>query len=439
MFARLIKFIQKDIWKNNFRNKSSAFEFLIKQLRMVVLTIKGFMEDRVSMRASSLTYYTLLSIVPIIAMAFGVAKGFGFQTKMEGLIINSFRGQEEIMNWIINLSSNVLEDVQGGLLAGIGLIILIWSVMQVLTNIEISFNAIWRVKKNRSFVRKLSDYLSIMLIGPLLVILSSSVMVYISTRVKNVAGDIEVFQFISPFLESILQFVPYLLIWVLFILIYIIMPNTKVKFKYALIAGIFAGTIFQITQWGYIHFQIGVTKYSAIYGTFAALPLFLIWLQISWLIVLLGAEMAFAYSNVTKYQYESEVSHISYHNKRVLSLLILNRITKKFEIGDPPSTSTELSNDLGIPLGLVRDILNELTSAKILNETLMDSSSEVGHQPAMDIGKISIQFVNKNLEFMGSDQIITNETTTYNKINELYDKIFKMLDTAPTNKLVKDL
>lgn len=439
MLARIKKFTQEEIWNNNFHNKPPVFGFIIKQLRMVMLTIKGFMEDRVSMRASALTYYTLLSVVPVVAMAFGVAKGFGFQKKMEGFIIDSFKGQEEVMNWIINLSSDVLEDVQGGLLAGIGLVILIWSVMQVLTNIENSFNAIWRVKKSRSLVRKLSDYLAIMLIGPLLIIVSSSVMVYISTRVKTVAGDFEVLQVISPFFDTLLQFVPYILIWLLFILVYIVMPNTKVKFKHALIAGIFAGTLFQVTQWGYIHFQIGVTKYSAIYGTFAAIPLFLIWLQISWLIVLLGAEMSFAYSNVTKYQYESEALNISYHNRRILSLVVLSRIVKEFEKGDPPYTSTELSNDLGIPLRIVRDILTELTSAKILNETLTESSFETGYQPALDIGKITIQFVNKKLEFIGSDQIFTNENATYNKLNEIYEGIYQMLSTAPTNMLVKDL
>ena len=277
-----------------------------------------------SLRASALTFYSLLSVVPIVAMAFGVAKGFGFQNTMENFIMNNFKGQEEVMNWVINLSNLYSKRYREGLLAGIGLVVLIWSVMQVLNNIESSFNAIWQIKKSRSFFRKVSDYLSIMLIGPLLIIVSSSVMVYISTRVQSVAQSIDMFQVISPVFQNLLRFVPYALIWLLFTLVYIILPNTRVIFKYALVAGIIAGTGFQVLQWGYIHFQIGVTKYSAIYGTFAALPLFLIWLQLSWLIVLLGAEISFAYQNVKEYAMEAESLHISPHNKRILSLLIVH-------------------------------------------------------------------------------------------------------------------
>ncbi len=440
MLARLKKFIQEDIWDNNFRKDSPVISFFIRQLRMIIFAIKGFIEERVSLRASALTYYTLLSVVPIAAMAFGMAKGFGFQNKMEEFIITNFKGQEEVMNWIIDLSFSVLENVQGGLLAGIGLVILIWSVMQVLTNIENSFNAIWRVKKPRTLIRKLSDYLSIMLIAPLLIIISSSVMLYISTRVQDVTGRMEILQSISPFFDTLLQFVPYALIWLLFTLIYIIMPNTKVKFKYALIAGIFAGTLFQLTQWGYIHFQIGVSKYSALYGTFAALPLFLIWLQISWLIVLLGAEITFAYQNITQYQYETEAIDVSYHNRRIISLLILNLIIKSFEKGEnPPLTSAYISKELSIPLRLVREILNDLIMAGVINETLTDIPSENGYQPALDIGKISIQYVNEKLESIGSDRVIVKESAAFEKINEIYDDMYKLLYSSPANKLLKDI
>ena len=181
---------------------------------------------------------------------------------MENFIIQNFKGQEEVMNYVIRLSYSILEDVQGGLLAGIGLVVLIWSVMQVLNNIESSFNAIWEVKKSRTFFRKLSDYLSIMLIGPLLIIVSSSIMLYITTRVQSVTESISMFQALSPVIQVLLRIVPYVVIWLLFTLVYIILPNTRVIFKYALIAGILAGTGFQVVQWAYIHFQIGVSKYQ---------------------------------------------------------------------------------------------------------------------------------------------------------------------------------
>ncbi|MGC9341732.1 MAG: YihY/virulence factor BrkB family protein [Bacteroidales bacterium] len=439
MIKKFKKFAQEEIWLTNLSDLSKHHSFLIRQLRMIVLAFRGFLEDRVSIRASALTFYTLLSIVPIVAMAFGVAKGFGFQSKLEEFIIQNFKGQEEVLNWIIDLSENVLQDIQGGLLAGIGLIILIWSVMQVLTNIEKSFNAIWQIKKSRNFFRKIADYLSIMLIGPLLIIISSSVMVYITTRVEEASQSVIVFQYVSPALEWLLRILPYTLIWLAFTLLYIIMPNTKVNFQYALIAGIIAGTLFQVAQWGYFHFQIGVTKYSTIYGTFAALPLFLVWLQISWLIVLLGAEISFAYQNLGKYALEKESLQISNHNKRVLSMLITHHIVKNFERGDPPLTSTEIGSELGVPIRLVRDILDELTLAKIVVETITDSPKEKGFQPAIDINRITLQFIMERLDDIGNDQLVFNDSKIYSRINKIYDEMHKTIKESALNKPIKDI
>lgn len=439
MIKKFKKFAQEEIWLTNLSDLSKHHSFLIRQLRMIVLAFRGFLEDRVSIRASALTFYTLLSIVPIVAMAFGVAKGFGFQSKLEEFIIQNFKGQEEVLNWIIDLSENVLQDIQGGLLAGIGLIILIWSVMQVLTNIEKSFNAIWQIKKSRNFFRMIADYLSIMLIGPLLIIISSSVMVYITTRVEEASQSVIVFQYVSPALEWLLRILPYSLIWLAFTLLYIIMPNTKVNFQYALIAGIIAGTLFQVAQWGYFHFQIGVTKYSTIYGTFAALPLFLVWLQISWLIVLLGAEISFAYQNLGKYALEKESLQISNHNKRVLSMLITHHIVKKFERGDPPLTSTEIGSELGVPIRLVRDILDELTLAKILVETITDSPKEKGFQPAIDINRITLQFIMERLDDIGNDKLVFNDSKIYSRINKIYDEMHKTIKESALNKPIKDI
>jgi membrane protein len=431
MISRFKKYAQEEIWMTNLSDLSRHHSFLIRQLRMIVLAFRGFLEDRVSIRASALTFYTLLSIVPIVAMAFGVAKGFGFQEKLEEFIIENFKGQEEVLNWIIDLSENVLQDIQGGLLAGIGLIILIWSVMQVLTNIEKSFNAIWQIKKSRNFFRKIADYLSMMLIGPLLIIISSSLMVYITTSIKEVSE--------SPALEWLLRILPYVLIWLVFTLLYIIMPNTKVNFQYALIAGIIAGTLFQLAQWGYFHFQIGVTKYSVIYGTFAALPLFLVWLQISWLIVLLGAEISFAYQNLGKYSLEKESLQISNHNKRVLSMLITHHIVKNFEKGDPPLTSSQIGTELGIPIRLVRDILHDLTQARVVIETVTDSPKEKGFQPAIDIHKITLQFLLERIDDIGNDQLVFNDSKMYNRINTIYDEMFKTIKESPMNKPIKDI
>ncbi len=439
MIKRIKTFMQVDVWQTPLHDKSKRYSFLIRQIRIFIVAFKGFMDNRVNLRASALTFYTLLSMVPIVAMGFGVAAGFGFDRKLEEFIIANFKGQEEVMNWIINMSYDVLEGVEGGLLAGIGLIVLIWSVMQVLTNIENSFNAIWEVKKARSFVRKLSDYLAIMLIAPLLIIVSSSLSVYISTRLESVAQNVEVIQTVSPYLESAFRLLPYTLVWLLFTIIYMIMPNTKVNFKYALIAGIIAGTIFQVTQWAYIHFQIGVSTYSAFYGTFAALPLFLAWLQISWLIVLLGAEISFAYQNVKKYEFEAGSLNISNHDKRLVSLFLMRNIIKNFQEGNEPLTSTELSHELGMPMRLVRDMLFNLVKANVLNETITESPRENGYQPAIDVNIIDIKFVLDRLDAVGTDHLTVNESESWLRLANVHEELINSMKGSTSNVLLKDI
>lgn len=439
MIKRLMRFMQVDVWNTPLHDKSRQYSFLIRQIRIILLAFKGFMEDRVSLRASALTFYTLLSVVPIAAMGFGVAAGFGFDRKLEEFIVENFKGQEEVMNWIINMSYEVLEGVEGGLLAGIGLILLIWSVMQVLTNIENSFNAIWQIKKSRSFLRKLSDYLAIMLIAPLLIIISSSLSVYISTRIESVAQNVEVIQTVSPYLDSAFRLLPYTLVWLLFTLIYMIMPNTKVKFKYALIAGIIAGTVFQVTQWAYIHFQVGVSTYSAFYGTFAALPLFLAWLQISWLIVLLGAEISFAYQNVEKYEFEAGSMNISNHDKRLVTLFIMRSIIRNFLDDKEPATSNQLSQELGIPVRLVRDILYNLVKARLVNETVTESPRESGYQPATDVNRLNIKYVLDRVDEVGTDRITVNETGSWLKLAGIHEQLLNSMKDSPSNVLLRDI
>ncbi|MFA5618585.1 MAG: YihY/virulence factor BrkB family protein, partial [Syntrophorhabdaceae bacterium] len=219
---------------------------------MIILSIRGFDEDKCSLRASALTFYSLISIVPVFAMAFGIAKGFGFEKILEAQLRNKLTGQEEVLNNIILFSHSLLENTKGGLIAGIGIIVLFWAVIKVLGHIEDSLNDIWGVKEKRSLARKFSDYLSLMLICPVIIILSSGVTIFITTQITFTIQKISVLSALNPLIRSVLEILPCCLIWGLFTFIYIFMPNTKVRFTSGLLAGIVAGTIFQIVQWGYI-------------------------------------------------------------------------------------------------------------------------------------------------------------------------------------------
>ncbi len=417
--------------------------FIIREIRILVLAFKGFTEDKVQLRASALTFNTLLSIVPIAALAFGVAKGFGFEKKLENEIMSSFEGHQEVMNYILILARGFLQNTKGGIIAIIGLAILFWSVMQVLSHIEKSFNHIWQIKKSRHWGRKFSDYLSIMIFGPILLIAAGTVNVYISTTVITTVDEISdkvvVVQSIEPMIAFLLKFTPFVIMWLVLTLLYLIMPNTKVKFRSALVAGIIAGTMFQITQFMYIHFQVGVTKYNAIYGSFAAFPLFIIWLQISWLVVLLGAEISFANQNVQKYEFEYESLKVSQYHKRILTFLILSTIVKRFVSGDPPLSAVELSKIMQTPVRLSREILYNLNQADLVTEINVEAPRARLYQPAIDPSKLNIHFVLSKIDNLGSDDVPVMKNDEYKKIEGLISEFGEKLRRSSVNILVKDI
>ncbi|MBL4752865.1 MAG: YihY family inner membrane protein, partial [Flavobacteriales bacterium] len=384
----LTEFIKTDLWKIKLKDLPKNRSMLLRQLRVVVLAFRGFVEDKGQLRASALTFYSMLSLVPMVAMVFGVAKGFGFEKKIEAYFLSGSDGDSEVLIAVIGYANSMLENTKSGLIAGIGVIVLFWSVMKVLGNIESSFNAIWEIKRPRVLLRKFTDYLSIMLLAPILIIMSSAVSVYITTELANLTQSIEVLGSLVSFL---VQLIPFTLVWLMLTFIYIVMPNTKVDFVSALFAGIVAGTIFQGWEFLYINFQVGAANASAVYGSFAALPLFLTWLQFSWIIVLFGAELSFAKQNVDRYEQEIDASELSYAHRRLLTLSIAHVIIKKFMKGETALTTEEISDKLEIPIRVVRQILFELHETHIISEIRTEDSKIVQYQPAISVNLISVK------------------------------------------------
>ena len=438
MVAKVIKFITTDIWRIRLKELSRGKYFLIKQIRIILVALRGFGEDKCQLRASALTFYSLLAFVPMLAMAFGIAKGFGFEEFLQKEIMK-LPLEAEVMERVIEFANSLLGSAKGGLIAGIGVALLFWMVIKVLGNIERSFNDIWGVKKARSIGRKFSDYLSIMLICPLLLIMSSSLTVFVVSQVKLIIQRIELLGFFSPLVFTGLRLLPYCVIWVLFSFIYIFMPNTKVKFSAGILAGVVAGTIYQVVQWAYFYFQIGVVRYNAIYGSFAALPLFLIWLQISWLVVLLGAEISFAYQNVETYEFEPDSLLVSHSFKRLLSLWVAHLLVKNFCAGENPRTATQISHALEIPIRLVREILYELMESGIISETGGEGVAENAYQPARCEDTLTIQYVINNLERRGSDNIPIARSEALDKLASSLESFDTLMKMSPSNTPLKDI
>lgn len=439
LINNLIRFINTDIWRIRARKLPRSQSFLINQLRIFLLAFHGFNEDKCQLRASALTFYSLLSIVPVLAMAFGIAKGFGLDKMLETQILAKMPGQEQVVGQMIGYANVFLENAKGGIIAGVGVALLFWTVIKVLGNIENCFNEIWGVQKERTLSRKFSDYLSIMLICPILLVASSSVTVLVTSQVTFLISKLSFLGPVADIILFIMKFLPFCVMWVLFTFIYIFMPNTRVNFRSGLIGGITAGTIYQTVQWVYITFQVGVSSYGAIYGSFAALPLFLVWLQISWLIVLFGAEISFAEQNVDTYEYEPDSLRASASFKKMAALSVAHLCIKRFDRGQAPLTASAISHELEMPMRLLQLVLFELTESGVLCEVKADDGKSVSYQPARDIEDLTIQAVSELMDNKGTSDIPFAQKQEINAIRESLESMNRIFKESAVNRALKDI
>ncbi len=431
---KTVQFLGVDIWRTSVKELTPGKSFLIMQLRVLALALRGVREDKVLLRAPALTFYSLLSIVPAVALAFGIAQGFGLEMYLERQMRAALVGREEVYRFLMELTESFLHQIHGGTIAVFGLAFLLYTITMLLSNIEKSFNEIWQVSKGRPWFRKFSDYFAMMFIAPLFFIVAGAATVYLNTQIQEISSTI-----LSPLLLSLGRLTPYILIWIVFTLLYIIMPNTNVQFSSALVAGIIAGTIFQLVQWGYIAFQIGVSSYGAMYGSFAAVPLLLIWMQVSWAVVLFGAELSYANHNVENYEFEAETRNISPFNRKVLSLYILQLLVSNFQKGERPLTPKQVSGTLHIPNNLVRNILNELEEVKLVSVIKVNQTKKSAYQPALDINSISIKIVLERLDHKGMDVLIAKSSPILHELKKNLHNFYTLIEGSDKNKLLKDL
>ncbi|MCP4681837.1 MAG: YihY family inner membrane protein [Desulfobacterales bacterium] len=429
----------EDIWRIPLDTLSRKKSFFIRQLRVIILSFRGFVEDKCGLRASALTFYSVLSVVPAVAMVFGLAKGFALEKLLEREIIEGMKGQEQVADWIITLARSALENTRGSLIAGIGVALLFWLIFRLLENIESSFNHIWGVRRSRTIGRKLTDYLSIILICPVLLIVSSSLTVFISTQITHITQRIAISGEFSSLVLLSLKTLPYCITWLLLTFVYIFLPNTKVRLRSGFLGGVVAGTIYGLVQWGYIAFQVGAARYGAIYGSLAALPLFLVWLQVSWLIVLFGAEISFASQNVETYEFEPDYRRISPLFKRLLALRIAHVCIKNFCAGDRPWSVERISHALKVPIRLANLILSELVQARVLTEVREVTKGRSGYQPARDPDNLSLSNVIDALERSGSNDLPVVRSGEFNKISSCLDEFRMIVDKSQANLLLKDI
>ena len=399
---QIIRFFQKDIWRIT-EGDISSFRFLwLEVLKKVVLAIRFFTAKRVLQKASALTYSTLLAIVPISAVVFAIARGFGYNKYIEIWFRNAFESQPQVAEVIIGFVNSYLVHTKSGVFLGIGLIFMLYTVLMLVSNVEDAFNEIWQVKKPRSIFRTFTDYLAMFFVFPIIIVITSGISIFMAT----IADSMPDFMLLGPTIRFLIDLLPYVLMSGMFSALYVFMPNTHVKVTSAIIPGVLAGIAMQGLQIFYIHAQMFLSGYNAIYGSFAALPLFMLWLQISWTICLCGSELCYTTQNLDYYDYDANTGEVSHRYKIMLATLLMSRICRRFANGQKPLSALELREQTTIPIRFVNELLFELTEAGLIVEITNDEKGETSrYMPAEDLSNLSLGVMMDRLESKGKWKI----------------------------------
>lgn len=430
MIKKIIDFVTHGIWqKKDSDYQSNRARWAARQFKILIFMIRGFGEHDVNVRSAALTFYTVMSVVPIAALVFGIMKGFGMDANLSNYLYSNFPQYGPVIEQVLDFANNLLMRTKGGVIASVGFVVLLWSVMRVFGNVESAFNHIWEVRHERSFARKFSDYITVIFVAPIMWLISYGVLRQLRTQFL---GDSN-----SVFMDILFGMISLVAIWIMFAFIYRVMPNTKVKIRNAIMAGIIAGTAFQLFQVGYFYVQAKMTSYNAIYGSFAALPLFLIWVQTSWQILLSGAELSFAYQNIAHYEQEREALTMNYDMKRKVMVAVMATVIKHFVRNTGAVSSDAVAEELDIPVRVVRDVIFELERSGLLLAVQNDQDEKIPmYVPARDVHGITLWEVVNCAERSGTTSIDLEHCSQLTRVGGLMDKIREESLSSPNNILL---
>jgi membrane protein len=390
MFGRVRKFLTNDVWLLEV-DKLPRFKGIIyKQLQLTIYVWREFWRDSSLLRASGLTYTTLLTLVPLLALMFALLKGLGVQKALEPFFLERLTGgshpiTERIMEYVSR--------IHVGSLGTLGITFLFLTMILVLTNIEMAFNQIWQVDRGRPWLRKCSDYLGLVVILPVAMFVSVSLMTFVKSHL--VTQELLSIDLLGRIYVYLLKIAPFFVMWLAFSFIYLFMPNTRVNPISASAGGIIGGTLWQVCQWAYIHYQFGFRTYGAIYGALSQLPMLLIWIFVSWIILLLGAEIAFAHQNLARFRLRQRWRAQPTVNRSYWGLQLLLLVCERFEAGKSPPTIMELAEELNVPEDETRALLEIMEKMGALR-----AGGENGYEvlPAKDMKHLMVFDLVEGLE-----------------------------------------
>ena len=426
----LWKYLWSDVWSDTRDN------WYIKLIKTLNLTVKSFLNANLQSQAAALTYHTILALVPALAILFAIGRGFGFHNLLETQLFNYIPAQKETLDTVVGFVDAYLAQSSQGIFVGIGIALLLWTMISLMSNIEGAFNSIWGIKQGRSIWRKITDYTAMLLILPVLMICSSGLSLFMTSTLQNLFA----FDFMSPVISILLKCASYIFTWLFFAAMFMLIPNTKVKFKNALIAGVFTGTGFLILQWIFVSGQMYVSKYNAIYGSFSFLPLLLIWLQFTWVIILSGIAICYSSQSIYRFNFSDKINIISKDYRSKITLAMMAIIVRHFDNGNKAITLDDFTNKYDFPPRIAIEIIEELVEAQLVSKTiLIDKDEEIGLQPAVDINKLSIAYVLNRLDNHGASGFVPNFDSNFSEISKALDNIESVITNNAGSSLIKDI
>ena len=426
-FSKIVHFVRYDMWRRTATEFDGFFQKLgYAIIRTIVLVARGFTSKNLNDKAKSLTYSLIFAIVPILAMIVAVAKGFGVADVIEKQLNASFLGETNMVPTIMAMVERYLETAQGGVFIGIGILILLWAVYSFFQSVETAFNHIWNVQKSRSILRQATTYIAIVVLIPVLIVCSAGINIFVHSAVESTFHVEALHHF---FQTSGVKFLQFVMCWLLFTVMYVAIPNTKVHFLPALIPGIIMGTLFQLLQMLSVYLIAMLSRTSIVYGAFATVPILMTWLQYTSLLILIGAEMSYAIQNNEQFEYEQDLNSMSRRYKDFIMLYLLSVIIKRFEADEEPLTAHELAIRDHLPIRLVNQLLSRMVETGILREVYVEGEEEKTYQPALDTHKISVGMVIERIDAQGTEQFLQAPTP---EMQAFWDNYLKLKKTHTT-------
>lgn len=399
-------------------------KFSVNLIKTLNITVNSFLNTDLQTQACAMTYRTMLAIVPALALLFAIGRGFGLQNFLQDELFKMFPSQRIVIAKALTFVDSYLNQASEGLFVGVGIVFLLYTIINLVSNVEGCFNLIWNVRQGRSFWRKITDYTAMLLILPVLLICAGGLNVFLSKSLQSFFH----FSFMTPIISAAFEFGSFMFSCLFFAAAFMMIPNTKVKFSNAFMAGVFTGVGFSILQWLFVSGQLYVAKYNAIYGSFSFIPLLLLWLQLVWVICLSGCLICYASQNIFQFTFNDQINHIAPDYREKLTIAVATVIVQRFAAQKSPLTVVDIVQKYGLPSRLVTDITNRLCDAKIIARVVINEEHQVyGFQPALDTNLITVGYLRRQLNVLGNRNFIPNFNNNFpgviSTVNEMNQEI----------------